>query len=76
MPPNKKSPEDVRRMCARRSWDDDVDDRSRRLLELAADTIRELMCRTGLQAKRLEAAEYEVALLQRVCYGSQKGGAA
>lgn len=69
-------PEDVRKLCARRSWDDDADDESRIVLELAADTIRELMCRTGMQAKRLEIAEYELALMRRVCYGPQKGGAA
>ena len=70
------SPDEVRARCARRAWDDDADDDSRLLLEIAADTIRSLMLRTGSLAKKLEAAEMQVALLQAVCYGSQKGGAA
>lgn len=70
------SPDEVRARCARRAWDDDADDDSRLLLEIAADTIRSLMLRTGSLAKKLEASECQVALLQAVCYGSQKGGAA
>lgn len=69
-------PEEVRARCARRCWDDDCDDDSRVLLELAADTIRSLMLRTGSLAQKLEASECQVALLRAVCYGSQKGGAA
>lgn len=69
-------PEEVRARCARRCWDDDCDDDSRVLLELAADTIRALMLRTGSLAQKLEASECQVALLRRVAYGSQKGGAA
>jgi len=76
MPLNSSSPETVRAACARRCWDDDCDDTSRVLLESAADTIRGLIDRTCSLAKQLEAAECEVMLLRKVCYGSQKGGAA
>jgi hypothetical protein len=69
------SPEQVREWCARRSWDDDVDDQSRVLLEMAADTIRALMVRTGVQSRRMELAEARERTLRTICYGSQKGGA-
>ena len=45
-------------------------------LRQSHDTTRELMTRTGTLAKRNETLEAEVALLRRICYGSQKGGAA
>lgn len=70
------SPEQVREWCARRAWDDDTDDESRQLLELAADTIRALMVRTGVQSRRMEVAEAERDTLRFICYGPQKGGAA
>lgn len=76
MTPDLPSPDAVRAACARRCWDDDTDDESRVLLEQAADTIRALMLRCGKLSKSLEASEMETALLRRVCYGSQKGGAA
>jgi uncharacterized protein YjcR len=69
------SPEQVREWCARRSWDDDVDDQSRVLLEMAADTIRALMVRTGVQSRRMEFAEAREQTLRHICYGPQKGGA-
>ena len=43
--------------CAASCWRDDVDDESRLLLEMAADTIRGLMGRCVRLAKRLEQAE-------------------
>jgi hypothetical protein len=73
--PERPSPEKVREWCARRSWDDDVDDDSRYLLEMAADTIRVLMVRTGVQSRRMEVAEAERDRLLMICYGKQKGGA-
>lgn len=76
MPLNSSSPEAVRAACARRCWDDDCDDTSRVLLEIAADTMRGLMCRTGVLSKRNETLEAENAVLRKICYGSQKGGAA
>lgn len=46
-------------LCARRAWDDDVDDASRQLLEWAADTMRALMLvngRLAIRSEKLEAA--------------------
>jgi hypothetical protein len=70
------SPETVRQLCARRMWDDAADDESRLILELAADTIRELMARAGSASLRAERAEAERDTLRQICYGPQKGGAA
>jgi hypothetical protein len=50
-------PTTVADMCAIRSWDDDVDDDSRLLHEMAADTIRALMLRCNRLALHLERAE-------------------
>jgi hypothetical protein len=50
-------PSTVADMCAIRSWDDDVDDDSRLLHEMAADTIRALMKRCTRLAVHLERAE-------------------
>jgi hypothetical protein len=44
-------------MLDARSWDDDVDDATRILLEMAADTVRALMTRTTRLALHLERAE-------------------
>lgn len=64
-------------MCARRSWDDDVDDKSRQLLEWAADTIRALLIANGRYANRAEHLEAEAATYAALLYGpNQKGGAA
>jgi hypothetical protein len=76
MTPELPCPEAVRAACARRCWDDDTDDESRILLEMAADTIRAQHDRLMRVSKLLEAAECEIELLRRVAYGSQKGGAA
>ena len=43
--------------CAASCWRDEVDDESRLLLEMAADTIRALMKRCVHLAKQLEQAE-------------------
>lgn len=64
------NPEAVRAACARRMWDDDCDDVSRQLLELAADTIRELMVRSGRSSLRAERAEAERDTLRQIAYGS------
>ena len=68
----------VANMCAMRAWDDNVDDESRLLLEMAADTIRMLHkrlyrvahCNEQAEATNAQMAEY-IAVLS-----GQKGGAA
>jgi hypothetical protein len=77
MTPDMPSPDAIREACARRSWDDDVDDESRILLEHAADVIRELQSRVVLVAHFNEQAE---AVNQRLTeyvwsLSRQKGGA-
>lgn len=65
-------------MCAMRAWEDSIDDDSRLLLEMAADTIRALHKRLCLLAKSNETAEAtneQLAGFIRVLSG-QKGGAA
>lgn len=62
-------------MCARRAWDEDVDDKSRQLLEWAADTIRALLIANGRYANRAEHLEAEAATYAALLYGP-KGGAA
>jgi hypothetical protein len=71
---NTPSPEGVREMCIRRAWDDEVDDDSRLLLEMAAVTIREQHGRLMRTAKLLEASECEASLLRRVVRESRRGG--
>jgi hypothetical protein len=44
-------------MCLKRAWADDTPDRERRLLELAARTIRVLMVRLVRQAMHMERVE-------------------
>ena len=63
------SPEAIRAACARRAWDDDVDDESRALLEVAADCIRELMLRAGACSLRAERAELERDKFRDIAYG-------
>lgn len=55
--PKLPAPADVARMCARRSWADDIDDGDRVRLELAARTIRVLMVRLVRQAMHMERVE-------------------
>jgi hypothetical protein len=65
-------------MCAMRAWDDNIDDDSRLLLEMAADTIRLLHKRLMKLAHSNEQAEANNAQLAQyigvLC--GQKGGAA
>ena len=65
-------------MCAQRAWDDDVDDDTRLLCEMAADTIRLLHKRLMTLAHNNEQAEATNAQLAEyigvLC--GQKGGAA
>jgi hypothetical protein len=74
--PSDLSPQAVLDMVVTRSWDDDVDDRTRLVLEIAADALRDLMCRCGQQSMRAERSEARCETLERVIYGPQKGGAA
>ena len=65
-------------MCAMRAWDDNIDDDSRLLLEMAADTIRAMHKRLGRLAHSNEQAEANNASLAEyiVVLSGQKGGAA
>jgi hypothetical protein len=47
----------VAERCMARAWDDDVDDRTRRLLEMAHDTIHRLASRVVKLAAFSERAE-------------------
>ncbi|MEB3209669.1 MAG: hypothetical protein VKK63_12255 [Synechococcus sp.] len=65
-------------MCAMRAWDDDVDDQSRMIHEMAADTIRlmhKLQCRLAHCNEQAEATNASLAEYIAVLSG-QKGGAA
>ena len=78
VPPPPPSPGVLANMCARRAWDDDVDDRTRLLLEWAADVIR--LCvgrshRSASKAEKLEA-ELERTLKYLDSVLAQRGGAA
>ena len=57
----RQSPRDVADACLRRAWDDDVDDRSRVLLEQASLVIEHLSDRVTRNAKCLEVVEAELA---------------
>lgn len=59
------------------AWEDSIDDRSRQLLEWAADTIRGLIIANGRYVNRAEHLEAEAATYAALLYGpNQKGGAA
>lgn len=68
----------VAEMCAQRAWDDDVDDDTRLLCEMAADTIRALhkrLMRLAHNNEQAEATNAQLAEYIHVLCG-QKGGAA
>jgi hypothetical protein len=46
-------------MCARHAWSNDIDDKSRQLLEWAADTIRLCVSKSHQSASRAEKLEAE-----------------
>lgn len=62
-PPPPPSPGVLANLCARRAWDDDVDDRSRLLLEWAADVIRACVSAQHRALSRAEKLEAERDLL-------------
>jgi hypothetical protein len=51
------APKVVADMCAVQAWRDHIDDDSRLLLEMSADTIRLLMARCVQLAQKLELVE-------------------
>jgi hypothetical protein len=51
------APDVVANLCAQQAWHDHVDDGSRLLLEMSADTIRLLMARCVRLAQALERKE-------------------
>ena len=63
-------------MLAIRQYDQALDDDTRYLCELAADTIRSLLVANGRYANRAEHLEAEVQTYAALLYGPQKGGAA
>lgn len=46
-------------MCAKHAWSNDIDDKSRQLLEWAADTIRLCVSKSHRSASRAEKLEAE-----------------
>jgi hypothetical protein len=63
-------------MLAIHAWSDHIDDHSRKLMEWAADTIRD-KCREANQMRHdRDQAEADAAHLFTLHYGPQKGGAA
>jgi hypothetical protein len=68
----------VAEMCQMRAWDDDTDDESRLVLEMAEQTIRALhrrLVRVSHSMEQAEATNDQLAGFVRVL-GGQKGGAA
>ena len=63
-------------MCAIQAWHDRIDDHSRKLLEWAADTIRQVVRENHRLSHRAEQVEGDNDLLFHLHYGPQKGGAA
>jgi hypothetical protein len=73
---NRLSPRAVAADCLRRAWDDEVDDRSRVLLERASLIIDGLCDRVGSNAKCLEVVEAELASRRWPLLGDDDPGAA
>jgi hypothetical protein len=63
-------------MLAVHAWSDYIDDHSRKLLEWAADTIREVVRKNAQLSHDRDQAEADAAHLFALHYGPQKGGAA
>ena len=58
-PPPPPSPGVLASMCARHAWSNDIDDKSRQLLEWAADVIRLCVNKSHKSASRAEKLEAE-----------------
>lgn len=63
-------------MLAMHCWSDYVDDHSRKLMEWAADTIRQVVRKNASLSHENEQLEGDNELLFHLHYGQQKGGAA
>lgn len=63
-------------MCAMQAWNDHIDDHSRKLMEWAADVIRQVVADNHRLSHRAEQVEGDNELLFHLHYGPQKGGAA
>jgi hypothetical protein len=63
-------------MCAIHCWSDHIDDHTRKLLEWAADTIRQVVRDNHRLTHKAEQLEGDNALLFHMRFGPQKGGAA
>ena len=63
-------------MCATHAWCDQIDDHSRKLLEWAADTIRDVVRKNARLSHDRDQAEADAAHLFALHYGPQQGGAA
>ncbi len=63
-------------MLAMHAWSDKLDDHSRKLLEWAADTIRQVVRKNAQLSHDRDQAEADAAHLFTLHYGQQKGGAA
>jgi hypothetical protein len=68
----------VAEMCVMRAWDDETDDDSRLVLEMAEHTIRALHCRLVKISKSLETIEADAGVMANYIrsMSGQKGGAA
>ena len=73
---NRLSPRAVAADCLRRAWDDEVDDRSRVLLERASLIIDGLCDRLGSNSKCLEIVEAELASRRWPLLGEDDPGSA
>lgn len=77
VPPPAPAPGVLADMLARRSWDNDVSDGDRLLLEWASDTIRRENVEKNKALSRAEQWEAEAMTYAAILYGpNQKGGAA
>ena len=63
-------------MCAIHCWSNHIDDHSRKLMEWAADTIRQVVRENHRLSHQVEQLEGDNALLFQLHYGPQQGGAA
>ena len=70
----RQSPQQVADACLRHAWRDDIDDRVRRVLERAHDTIEHLMARCIATAKVLEVVEAEMAQMKYPLLGEEDPG--
>lgn len=73
--PELPPPSKVANRCANRAWRDGLSDKDRYLLEAAADTIRELMRRNLVLARKAERYEADAQRMFWIHYGPTKGGA-